>query len=42
VFYQDYADEIERFLGPSNVWEKELLRLLNFEFGIDAKGIIFI
>ena len=42
VFYQDYADEIERFLGPSNFWENELLRLLNFEFGMDAKEIIFI
>jgi hypothetical protein len=42
VFYQDYADEIENYLGPSSVWENELLRLLNFEFGMDAKGIIFI
>ena len=42
VFYQDYAEEIERFLGSSIIWKKELLHLLNFEFGMDAKEIIFI
>ena len=40
VFYQEFAEEIEKYLGLPHNWENELLHLLNKKFGLHAKKII--
>ena len=42
VFYADYSEEIENFLGSQDNWSFELIDLINEMFGCDATRIIFI
>ena len=42
VFYGLYAEEIEDFMGPESNWRSDLLKIINNQFGCDAKRIIII
>jgi len=42
LFYEQFAEEIEDFLGPKSNWKMELLELINEKFGCKATNIIFI
>lgn len=42
VFYGEYAEEIEDYMGPESNWKFGLLELINKKFGCDAKRIIVI
>jgi len=42
VFYEEFAEEIEQYLGPKRNWKMKLLELINKKFGCEATNIIFI
>ena len=42
IFYEEFAEEIEDFLGPKSNWKMELLELINKKFGCEATNIRFI
>ena len=42
IFYEEFAEEIEDYLGPKNSWKFELLDLINEKFGCKSTNIIFI
>ena len=42
IFYEEFAEEIEDYLGPKSNWKMELLKLINKKFGCEATNIIFI
>jgi hypothetical protein len=42
IFYEQFAEEIEDFLGTKSNWKMELLELINKKFGCKATNIIFI
>ncbi len=42
IFYQDFAEQIENYLNSSDNWSEDLLHLLNKQFGLNAKRILFI
>ena len=42
VFYEEFTEEIEDYLGRKGNWEMELLELINKKFGCKATNIIFI
>jgi hypothetical protein len=42
VFHGIYAEEIEDFMGPESNWRSDLLKIINNQFGCDAKRIIII
>lgn len=42
VFYEEFADEIENFLGSQDNWSFELIDLINEMFGCNATRIIFV
>lgn len=42
VFYEEYAEKLENFLGPLDKIKVHLLTVLNEMFGMDAKTIIFL
>ena len=42
VFYGLYAEEIEEYMGDENNWKSDLLKIINNQFGCDAKRIIII
>ena len=42
VFYGLYAEEIEDFMGPESNWRSDLLKIINNQFGCNAKRIIII
>ena len=41
IFYEEFAEEIEDYLGPKSNWKFELLDLINEKFGCEATNIIF-
>ena len=41
IFYEEFAEEIEDYLGPKNSWKFELLDLINEKFGCKSTNIIF-
>ena len=42
VFYWGYAEEIEDYMGPERNWKLDLLKIINKQFGCDAKRIVII
>jgi hypothetical protein len=42
LFYEEFAEEIEDYLGPKSNWKMELLELINEKFGCKATNIRFI
>jgi len=42
VFYGLYAEEIEDYMGHPHNWNLDLLKIINNQFGCDAKRIIII
>jgi len=42
VFYEQFAEEIEDYLGRKGNWKIELLELINEKFGCNATNIMFI
>jgi hypothetical protein len=42
VFYGLYAEEIEDYMGPERNWKSDLLKIINNQFGCDAKRIVII
>jgi hypothetical protein len=42
VFYGLYAEEIEDYMGHPHNWNLDLLKIINKQFGCDAKRIIII
>ena len=42
VFYGYYAEEIEEYMGHPHNWNLDLLKIINNQFGCDAKRIIII
>ena len=42
VFYGSYAEEIEDYMGPERNWKSDLLKIINKQFGCDAKRIVII
>jgi len=42
VFYGEYSEEIEDYLGHESNWKSDLLKIINKKFGCDAKRIIII
>jgi hypothetical protein len=42
IFYEEFAEEIEGYLGRKGNWKIELLELINEKFGCKATNIIFI
>jgi len=42
IFYEEFAEEIENYLGDEDNWKIELLELINEKFGCKATNIIFI
>jgi hypothetical protein len=42
IFYEQFAEEIENYLGRKGNWKIELLELINEKFGCKATNIIFI
>ena len=42
VFYEEFAEEIEGYLGRKGNWKIELLELINEKFGCKATNIMFI
>jgi hypothetical protein len=42
IFYEEFAEEIEDYLGPKSNWKMELLKLINKKFGCEATNIRFI
>ena len=42
IFYEEFAEEIENYLGDEDNWKIELLKLINEKFGCKATNIRFI
>ena len=42
VFYGLYAEEIEDYMGHAHNWNLDLLKIINKQFGCDAKRIVII
>jgi hypothetical protein len=42
VFYEDFAEEIENYLGPQNIWKEIFLTIINDKFGCKAWDLIII
>ena len=42
IFYEEFAEEIEDYLGHKKNWKFKLLDLINEKFGCKATNIIFI
>jgi|694.fasta_scaffold01202_13 hypothetical protein len=42
VFYGYYAEEIQDYMGHESNWKSDLLKIINNQFGCDAKRIIMI
>ena len=42
IFYEEFAEEIEGYIGSEDNWKVELLELINEKFGCKATNIIFI
>ena len=42
VFYWGYAEEIEDYMGPERNWKSDLLKIINKQFGCEAKRIVII
>ena len=42
VFYGYYAEEIEDYMGNESNWSSDLLKIINNQFGCDAKRIVII
>ena len=42
IFYEQFAEEIENYLGRKGNWKIELLELINEKFGCKATNIMFI
>ena len=42
VFYGSYAEEIEDYMGHAHNWNLDLLKIINEQFGCDAKRIVII
>ena len=42
VFYGAFAEEIEDYMGHERNWRSDLLKIINNQFGCDAKRIIII
>jgi len=42
IFYEEFVEEIEDYLGPKSNWKMELLELINKKFGCEATNIRFI
>ena len=42
IFYEEFAEEIEAYLGRKGNWKIELLELINEKFGCKATNIMFI
>ena len=42
VFYEEFAEEIEDYLGRKGNWKIELLELINEKFGCNTTNIMFI
>ena len=42
VFYGLYAEEIENYFGSEDNWALDLLRIINYQFGCEAKRIVII
>jgi hypothetical protein len=42
IFYEEFAEEIEDYLGPKSNWKFELLDLINEKFGCEATNIMFL
>lgn len=42
VFYGAFAEEIEDYMGPESNWSSDLLKIINNQFGCEAKRIIII
>lgn len=42
VFYGLYAEEIEDYMGHAHNWNLDLLKIINEQFGCDAKRIVII
>jgi len=42
IFYEERMEFISDFLGPSHIWENQLLDLVNKQFGFNANRILMI
>ena len=42
IFYEEFAEEIEDYLGHKKNWKFELLELINEKFGCEATNIMFL
>ena len=42
IFYQDYSEDIENYLGDEENWSFDLIDIINKKFGCNAKRIIFV
>ena len=42
IFYGLYAEDIENYFGSEDNWALDLLKIINNQFGCDAKRIIII
>jgi hypothetical protein len=42
IFYEEFAEEIEDYLGHKKNWKFELLDLINEKFGCEATNIMFL
>ncbi len=42
VFYQEYIEQIEDYMGHESNWISDLLKIINKQFGCDAKRIVII
>ena len=42
VFYGHYGEEIEDYMGPERNWKSDLLKIINNQFGCEAKRIVII
>ena len=42
IFYEEFAEEIEAYLGRKGNWKIELLELINEKFGCNATNIMFL
>ena len=42
IFYEQFAEEIEDYLGRKGNWKIELLEIINEKFGCEATNIMFI
>ncbi len=42
VFYEEFAEEIENYMGEKNNWKESFLKLINDKFGCSAWELIII